>query len=102
MPIEPWFPLAVYYADVEDAAVRQKSLVSTILELETQGHERRVNSTTAWTGDFHGVGRIHEDPRFAWIVEQIETHTLCYLQELGVDLSKIDLYIQRAWPVVFS
>ena len=34
MPIEPWFPLAVYYADIEDAAAKKEPLVSTILELE--------------------------------------------------------------------
>ncbi|ELS05082.1 hypothetical protein Xen7305DRAFT_00048210 [Xenococcus sp. PCC 7305] len=100
MPIEPWFPLAVYYADVEDAAAQKESLVSAILKLEKKGHKRRVDSETAWTGDFHGVGRIQEDPRFSWIVGQIEAHTLAYLEELGIDLSKIDLYIQRAWPVV--
>ena len=100
MPIEPWFPLAVYYADIEDAAAKKESLVSTILELEKKGHQRRVKSHSAWTGDFHGVGRIHDDLRFAWIVEQIEAHTLLYLETLGMDLDKIDLYIQRAWPVV--
>ncbi len=100
MPIEPWFPLAVYYADVEDAAGQKKSLVSAILELETTGYDRRVDSETAWTGDFHGIGRIHADPRFTWIVAQIEAHTINYLTQLGIDLNKIDLYIQRAWPVV--
>lgn len=100
MPIEPWFPLAIYYADVANSAAKKESLVSAILELEQKGHERRIDSEIAWTGDFHGVGRIHEDSRFAWIVDQIEAHTLKYLEELGIDLSKIDLYIQRAWPVV--
>lgn len=100
MPIEPWFPLAIYYADIANSAAKKESLVSAILELEQKGHERRIDSEVAWTGDFHGVGRIHEDSRFAWIVDQIEAHTLKYLEELGIDLSKIDLYIQRAWPVV--
>jgi uncharacterized protein (TIGR02466 family) len=100
MPIEPWFPLAIYYADIENSSVQKESLVSAILELEKKGHDRRIDSEIAWTGDFHGVGRIHEDPRFAWVVEQIEAHVLQYLEELGVDLNKIDLYIQRAWPVV--
>ena len=55
MPIEPWFPLAVYYADIDNAAAHKESLVSTILELEKKGYERRIDSETAWTGDFHGV-----------------------------------------------
>ena len=100
MPIEPWFPLAIYYTDIENAETQKKDLVSTILDLEAKAEKRRVGDKTAWTGDFHGVGQIHEDGRFAWITKQIETHTLIYLEELGIDLSKIDLYIQRAWPVV--
>jgi uncharacterized protein (TIGR02466 family) len=101
MPIEPWFPLAVYYTDLADAPAHKDSLVSTILKLEEEnGYKRRIDDDIAWTGDFHGVGAIHEDPQFAWIVKEVETHVFQYLEELGVDLSKIDLYIQRAWPIV--
>ena len=100
MPIEPWFPLAIYYTDVEDAADYKESLVSSVLELEQQGKERRIDEKTAWTGDFHGVGRIQDDPRFSWVTKQIENHVLLYLEEMGMDISKMDLYIQRAWPVV--
>jgi hypothetical protein len=67
MPIEPWFPLAVYYADIEDAAAKKETLIATILELETNSQKRRVDSESAWTGDVHGVGRIHENPNFTWI-----------------------------------
>lgn len=100
MPIEPWFPLAIYYTDLENSAAHKESLTSTILELEENAKERRVDDKTAWTGDFHGAGQLQNDPRFVWIIEQIEQQTLVYLEELGIDLSKIDLYIQRAWPVV--
>ena len=100
MPIEPWFPLAIYYTDLEGAVDRKESLVSAILKLEEQGKERRVDEKTAWTGDFHGVGQIQSDSRFAWITQQVEMHTLLYMEEMGMDLDKMDLYIQRAWPVV--
>ncbi|MEO0539887.1 MAG: TIGR02466 family protein, partial [Cyanobacteria bacterium P01_A01_bin.105] len=54
----------------------------------------------AWTGDLHGVEQIHLDARFSWIVNQVEHHTVQYLTDLGLDLSQVTLYIQRAWPVV--
>ena len=100
MPIEPWFPLAMYYTDIEGADVHKESLVSSILELEQQGTARRIDEKTAWTGDFHGVGRIQDDPRFSWVTNQIESHIFQYLEEMGMDATKMDLYIQRAWPVV--
>jgi uncharacterized protein (TIGR02466 family) len=100
MPIETWFPLAIYYADLENAIAHQQDLVDVVLQLEQEGAERRNYPEMAWTGDLHDVAQIHADLRFRWIVEQVERHTAIYLQELGVDLSKVDLYIQRAWPIV--
>jgi uncharacterized protein (TIGR02466 family) len=100
MPIETWFPLAIYYEDLADAPDHQASLLTTVLELEQSGADRRAYPEMAWTGDLHGVQQIHQDPRFAWIVEQVQMHTNIYLQDLGIDRSQVDLYIQRGWPIV--
>ena len=100
MPIETWFPLAIYYEDLPDAPKHQHELLAAVLQLERDGAERRNYPEMAWTGDLHGVEQIHTNTVFAWIVEQVERHTANYLLELGVDLTKVDLYIQRAWPIV--
>jgi uncharacterized protein (TIGR02466 family) len=100
MPIQTWFPLAIYYEDLPDAHKHQQSLADAVLRLEQAGDEHRNYPEMAWTGDLHGVEQIHLDPAFSWIVAQVEQHTSIYLQKLGVDLSKIDLYIQRAWPII--
>ncbi len=100
MAIETWFPLAIYAEDLPDAPQHQSGLLDAVLELEAAGYERRAYPDMAWTGDLHGVEQIHTDPRFAWVVEQVEAHTVIYLETLGIDLSQVDLYIQRAWPVI--
>jgi uncharacterized protein (TIGR02466 family) len=100
MPIDTWFPLAIYYTDLPEAPKYKASLSEAILQLERDGNPRRAFPEMAWTGDLHGVEQIHTDPRFAWIVSQVEAETLLYLKSLGLDLSKVELYIQRAWPVV--
>ncbi len=100
MPIDTWFPLAIYCEDLPDAPQHREALIHAVLALEEQGYAARNFPEMAWTGDLHGVEQIHTDPRFAWVVGQVETHTLLYLQELGLDRSQIDLYIQRGWPVV--
>ena len=100
MPIDTWFPLAIYYEDLPAAAHHKQSLIEAVLQLEQEGHAPRNYPEMAWTGDLHGVEKIHTDPRFAWIVQQVEAHTVTYLKELGLDLSWVDLFIQRAWPVV--
>jgi hypothetical protein len=75
MPIETWFPLAIYYEDLPDAAKHQQSLVDAVLRLEQAGDAHRNYPEMAWTGDLHGVEQIHLDPAFSWIVEQVEQHT---------------------------
>jgi uncharacterized protein (TIGR02466 family) len=100
MTIETWFPLAIYAEDLSDAALHQAAMLAAILDLETNGYERRAYMDMAWTGDLHGVQQIHLDSRFAWIVAQVEQHTLAYLEALGVDISQVALFIQRAWPIV--
>lgn len=100
MPIDTWFPLAVYYEDLPDAASHNEALLATILQLEQNSGDRRHFPENAWTGDLHGVEQIHADTRFAWIVSQVETHTVRYLKQLGLDLSQVELYIQRAWPTI--
>ncbi|MBW4527041.1 MAG: hypothetical protein KME18_17930 [Phormidium tanganyikae FI6-MK23] len=100
MPIETWFPLAIYYEDLPDAPTHQHSLLEAVLQLEGETVEPHNYPEMAWTGDIHGVNQIHIHPAFQWIVGQVEQHVAAYLQNIGVDLSKVDLYIQRAWPIV--
>jgi uncharacterized protein (TIGR02466 family) len=100
MPIDTWFPLAVYYEDLPAAPQHKAALLAAILQLEGAVEERRNFPEVAWTGDLHGVHHVHTDSRFGWLVGQVETHVVKYLGALGVDLTKVQLYIQRAWPVV--
>lgn len=100
MPIDTWFPLAIYYEDLQEAPYQKADLLAAIFELESSVQERRNFPEMAWTGDLHGVHAVHQHPTFRWIVEQVEKHVIRYLKALGIDLSKVDLYIQRAWPVV--
>jgi uncharacterized protein (TIGR02466 family) len=100
MTIETWFPLVVYSADLTGAAPQKRGLIDAVYELEANGLVPRNFPEMAWTGDLHGVAQVHRDRRFAWVVEQVEIHTIAYLKALGIDLNQVDLYIQRAWPVV--
>ncbi len=100
MAIDTWFPLAVYYEDIADSKDHQAGLIDRIQYLYGKIEQKRTTDTTAWTGDVHAAEKIHADPKFDWITRQVEQHTLNYLQILGHDLEKIDLYIQRSWPVI--
>jgi uncharacterized protein (TIGR02466 family) len=100
MPIDTWFPLAIYFEDLPEAPQHQKALLTAILELEASVTERRNFPEMAWTGDLHGIHTLHWDERFSWLVSAVETHTRQYLQALGIDLSQVEVYVQRSWPIV--
>jgi uncharacterized protein (TIGR02466 family) len=100
MAVDSWFPLAIYVEDLSEAADHRQDLLEAVLQLEKASGERRAFPDMAWTGDLHGVAQVHTDPRFAWVVSQVEAHTRLYLQDLGIDLNQVELYIQRSWPIV--
>jgi len=100
MAIDVWFPLAIYYEDLADSALHNPALLARIEELRRASGERRTAETASWTGDVHNVDRLHLDPAFDWLTEQIGYRALDYLKLLGHDLTKTDIYIQRSWPVV--
>jgi uncharacterized protein (TIGR02466 family) len=100
MALDVWFPLAIYYEDLPDSAQHNAALVARIKELFSASGERRTSTTTSWTGDVHNVDRLHLDPAFDWLTDQVGSHALQYLKTLGHDLKKTDIYIQRSWPVV--
>lgn len=100
MAIETHFPLAIYIEDLAEAKQQKNNLLEAIWSLESEEAQKRNFEGRAWTGDIHGVAQVHHDRRFDWLVAQVEHHTQQYLQELGLALEGISLYIQRAWPVI--
>ncbi len=97
MPIDTWFPLAVYYDDLFQAQKHKKRLLNAVKELFSTA-KKQPSPLSAWTG--HGLECIHQDPMFSWIIGQVEMHTWKYIEALGHDCKKMDLYFQRSWPVV--
>jgi uncharacterized protein (TIGR02466 family) len=100
MALDVWFPLTIYHADLEESAARNPDLLARIRQFRNEAQGMRHSSGFSWTGDVHDVDRLHLDPSFDWLTSQVEYHALEYLNALGHDLRKLDLYIQRAWPVI--
>jgi uncharacterized protein (TIGR02466 family) len=54
----------------------------------------------AWTGDLNGVAQLHRHPQFSPLVNGLLPHVRCYLEQLGFDLHRLALHLQRCWPVL--
>jgi uncharacterized protein (TIGR02466 family) len=100
MPLDAWFPLVVYHADLEDSASHKAGMVQRIKELHQNAGAQRTGGNAAWTGDIHNVERIHCDPAFAWITDKVARHAREYLKKLAHDTKIIDIFIQRSWPII--
>lgn len=95
MPVELWFPLALYYEDtLAEAAVRDSLRV--VRSLDTSG----VNGSAAWTGDVASIDALHRDPRFDAVTQAVARAAWNYLTEVGYRTDDLELHVQRAWPVV--
>ena len=100
MAIDLWFPLAIYYADLPEGSAHKEAITGRIRAALETPIQKRTTAPYAWTGDVHGVDQFHAAAALGWLTGQVGLHAREYLQALGHDLSKIELYIQRSWPVV--
>lgn len=96
---ETWFPLAVYYADLDVSPDKTLEMLRWVDE-KYQSSKQRTSDNSAWTGDIHDVSRLHLEPSFDWITGEVASHARGYLGLLGHNLDIIDIYVQRSWPVV--
>ena len=55
---------------------------------------------SVYTGDVHSDFVIHQKEQFQWLNDQIGRHMRLYLQELGVDITDLEIYAQKSWPTV--
>jgi 5-oxoprolinase (ATP-hydrolysing) subunit B len=100
MAIDIWFPLAIYYEDIKHAEDHKKTMLDKIYTFRDKTVTKRTNDTSSWTGDIHDIDQLHNDTAFSWLTTEVKKHTMEYLKTLGLDLSKIDVYAQRSWPII--
>lgn len=100
MAIDIWFPLAIYYEDIENSADHKNSMLDKIYSLKSKVVTKRTNDHSSWTGDVHDIDQLHSDADFSWLTTEVKKHATNYLKTLGLDLGKIDIYAQRSWPII--
>lgn len=100
MAIDIWFPLAIYYEDIKNAQKHKNKMLDKIHTLRNKAVTKRTNEESSWTGDIHDIDQLHNDSDFSWLTLEVRKHTLEYLKTLGLNVSKIDVYAQRSWPII--
>ena len=93
------FPTVVATTQLPLDPLQQAICIQALLALrgEAQGNP---NEGCAWTGDLNGVWQLHRHPQFSVLAQQVVGFAWSYLGELGFDLDRVALHLQRCWPVI--
>jgi len=99
LQIQPLFPLALGRVQLGPDPLKTAVMMQEVLALPG-GASSNPDPGCAWTGDLNGVWQVHRQASFQWLRRQVEAQAWDYLEALGFELNQVDLFIQRAWPVV--
>ena len=92
------FPLSIYKAELDiDGAYRDR-LVDEILEMGSSEITKKPGK--AWTGDVNGFEFLHKLESFEDLFRRLANPLLGYLDSIGIESSKLDLFYTRSWATI--
>jgi uncharacterized protein (TIGR02466 family) len=97
MQFDYWFPTTIYHTDLNPSKETFDGMIGYVDDFYRKTYPEL---DTSITGDVNGDYRIYDRPEFQWLNNQVGIHCKKYLEHIGVDTEKVDLYAQKAWPVV--
>ena len=81
--------------------INQEVKQGMIKEIETMvlnsKNKQDKGTQDSWTGDTQGFEYIFKNEKFSLLLQEIKKIIIKYLNHLGIDDSKIDIYITRSW-----
>jgi uncharacterized protein (TIGR02466 family) len=92
------FPLSIYKDKVEIESSYRTRLIDKVLEMGK--YDVRKSPNIAWTGDVHNFDFLHEDKLFKALFRSFAKPLYGYIEHLGVDPEKIDMYYTRSWATI--
>ncbi len=99
MLIQSLFPLALARIQLRPDPLDSAGMLHDLLAMRGPA-QSNPDEGCAWTGDLHGIWRLHTLPAFAWLREAVRRAALEYLEAIGFDPQRVSLHLQRCWPVV--
>ena len=97
MALDLWFPTGIYteYLDLKDHPNEHKSML-TYVDKFYEKHD----DTYSTTGDTVNEFQISNNPEFSWLNKEVTKYCYKYLQEFGLDTTKLSLFSSKSWPVI--
>ena len=92
------FPLTLYRDSIAIEAEQRAAMIEAILAMAADSSKPRPG--WSWTGDVKGYESLHNDARFETLFERFSDPITKYIEMLGVNHEKIDVYFTRAWGTI--
>jgi len=98
MKILNLFPSSI----IQDKIMINHNIKKTMIEeIETMvlnsKNKQDKGTQDSWTGDTQGFEYIFKNEKFSLLLQEIKKIIIKYLNHLGINDSKIDIYITRSW-----
>jgi len=97
--IQPLFPVALGQVQLALDPLELAGQLQVLHALRGEA-EGNPDPHCAWTGDLNGAWQLQRHPAFARLLEQVARFTKSYGHQMGFDLSRVALHMQRCWPVL--
>ena len=95
MSIDYWFPTIVYNELLKPSPQTTYNMVDYVNKFRFKHPE-----TYSVTGDTVNEYRIAEQPEFTWLNREVHKHCKLYLEEYGLDVDRMCIFVSKAWPVI--
>lgn len=99
MSLDFWFPTVIYREDLNPPDDVDSEIKKYFTNLwEKLSHIK--NKPSSVTGDVINEYKLHENPTFSWLNNEIGYHCQQYIKSLHGDVSKYKISASKSWPVI--
>ena len=90
------FPLTIFQDQIIIPEVNKKELISHIIVSSKKTQILKIKKKS-WTGDVNNEQFLFSEKRFEIFLEEITKKIHIYIAILGINLTNINLYMNRSW-----
>ena len=95
------FPLSIIQEKILfDKKIKQEMTKEIQSMLLSSNNKDFQGAQDSWTGDTQGFEYLFKNEKFELLFRQIKLKLINYLNHLGIDENKIDLYMTRSWATI--
>ena len=101
MKILNLFPSSIIQDKISIDQDRKKEMIKEIEKMFLNSKNiKDKGNLDSWTGDTQGFEYIFKNKKFSFLLHEIKKTLVKYLNHLGIDENKIEIYITRSWATI--